>query len=130
MKINTLSHVNVRTAQLDMMIAWYGDTLNMHPGARPDFNFPGAWLYAAGSPYIHLVGVKAEPQSVEPKIEHFAFEAEGMAEFLAKLKERGISHSIDPVPGFPLVQVNLRDPDGNHIHIDFSRDDAETSGLI
>ena len=128
MKINILSHVNVRTAQLEAMIAWYGDILDMHPGPRPDFKFPGAWLYAAGNPYIHFVGVKAEPKSLEPKIEHFAFEAEGMAGFLAKLTERGISHSVDPVPGFPLVQVNLRDPDGNHIHVDFSTDEAGHKG--
>ena len=33
----------------------------------------------------------------------------------------------DEVPEFPVVQVNLRHPDGNHIHIDF--DIAEMADL-
>ena len=31
---------------------------------------------------------------------------------------------IAPVPGAPIVQINLHDPDGNHIHVDFSDEDA------
>jgi hypothetical protein len=23
------------------------------------------------------------------------------------------------VPGFPIVQINIWDPDGNHLHVDF-----------
>ena len=118
MKINGFSHVNVRTAQLEEMIAWYGDILDMHPGPRPDFSFGGAWLYAGDNPFIHLVKVADAPQTREPRIEHYALDA------------RGIPYSIDPVPGFPLVQINCYDPDGNHIHIDFSRKDAEDAGLV
>ena len=34
-----LDHVNVRTANLDGMVEWYGRMLGMHPGPRPDFPF-------------------------------------------------------------------------------------------
>ncbi|MEQ9040725.1 MAG: VOC family protein [Silicimonas sp.] len=129
MKVNGFSHVNVRTSRLDEMIAWYDDILDMRPGPRPDFAFGGAWLYVGDNPFIHLVEVPTEPQTKEPKIEHYAFDATGMAEFAAKLDARGIAYTVDPVPGFPLVQINCHDPDGNHIHIDFSRDDAEAAGL-
>lgn len=130
MKINGFSHVNVRTSRLAEMISWYGDILDMHPGPRPDFSFGGAWLYVGDNPFIHLVEVAKEPQTKEPKIEHYAFDASGMGEFAAMLDARGIPYTVDPVPGFPLVQINCHDPDGNHIHIDFSREDAESAGLV
>ena len=49
MPLGKLDHVNVRTAQLDKMIAWYEDVLEMEVGPRPNFPFPGAWLYADGA---------------------------------------------------------------------------------
>ena len=45
-----------------------------------------------------------------------------------RLKEKGVEYTIDEVPAFPIVQVNFRDPDGNHIHIDF--DAAERADLV
>lgn len=129
MKITSFSHVNVRTAQLAEMIAWYGDVLGMHTGPRPDFGIGGAWLYVGDAPFIHLVEAPTEPRTRDPKIEHFAFNASGIADFAARLDARDISHTIDPVPGFPLIQINLHDPDGNHIHVDFDRGEAEAAGL-
>ena len=41
MQIGKLDHVNVRTANLDNMVAWYGEMLGMNPGKRPNFPFPG-----------------------------------------------------------------------------------------
>jgi hypothetical protein len=34
------------------------------------------------------------------------------------------------VPGWPVVQVNVWDPDGNHLHIDFDLSEAEAAGLV
>ena len=96
----------------------------LHPGKRPDFNIPGAWLYLNDTAVVHLVGVIEEPSiGANPSLEHFAFSAEGLDEFVEKLKSRGIAHTVDPVPGVPLLQVNLHDFDGNHIHVDFRTDE-------
>ena len=124
MKIHSLDHVNLRTSRLDEMTAWYVDVLDLRSGERPDFAFPGAWIYAEGQPIIHLVEVAEEQRSLDPKIEHFALGASGFPDVIARLKDRGIAHTVDPVPGYPIVQINLHDPDGNHIHIDFSDKDA------
>jgi catechol 2,3-dioxygenase-like lactoylglutathione lyase family enzyme len=127
MPLTAFDHVNIRTGQLDVLIAWYGEVLGLHPGRRPEFGFPGAWLYLDERALVHLVGVEGTPRAGDDlTLEHFAFRATDMPAFLARLKARGIEHSIDPVPGFPIVQVNLRDPDGNHIHVDF--DAAEHRG--
>ncbi|TNF17769.1 MAG: glyoxalase [Rhodobacteraceae bacterium] len=125
--LTAFDHVNVRTAQLETMIAFYGDILGLHPGKRPDFGFGGAWLYLGDHACVHLVEVADPPKPVpNVTLEHFAFRARDMAQFRARLDAAGISHSVDPVPGLPLVQINFRDPDGNHIHVDF--DTAEEVG--
>ncbi len=118
--LTAMDHVNIRTAGLEAMVAWYGEILGMPTGPRPDFPFPGAWLYVGDQAYVHLIGVDSPPQAGgDVTLEHFAFRATGMQGFVDKLKKAGVDHSIDLVPGFPVVQVNLHDPDGNHIHIDF-----------
>ena len=120
--LTALDHVNIRTCNLDQMVAWYRDILGMPPGPRPDFPFPGAWLYVGEQAFVHLVGVENTPEvGGNITLEHFAFRAQGMAGFLDRLTANGIAHSVDPVPGAPIVQVNLHDPDGNHIHVDFDR---------
>lgn len=117
-------HVNLRTAQLETMIAWYGDILGMQPGKRPDFDFPGAWLYLGDQALVHLVGVGSKPAAGRDlTLEHFALRATGLRHFLEKLEARNIDHTVDRVPGFPVVQVNIHDPDGNHIHVDFAADE-------
>lgn len=121
-----LDHLNLRTTRLDEMIAWYGDVLDMKPGWRPDFPFGGAWLYAGDRPLVHLVEVEAEPGS-DPhdlKLEHGAFRGSDYAGLIARLDKLGAERNVVRVPGAPIVQVNIWDPDGNHLHIDF--DVAET----
>ena len=121
MKVLALDHLNIRTGQLDEMIAWYEEVLGMSPGPRPDFGFPGAWLYADGQPLVHLVGVDPAPSDPgqDLKLEHGAFRATGMSDLLALLEDRKEDYRIAKVEDAGVVQVNVWDPDGNHLHIDF-----------
>lgn len=122
MPLTAFDHVNVRTGQLDAMIRWYGEIMELHPGPRPPFAVGGAWLYLGDQPYVHLVDIPGQAAAIQDNtLEHFAFRATGMAEFLARLDGARIPYSIDEVPEFPIVQVNFRDPDGNHIHVDFEK---------
>lgn len=127
--IRRLDHVNVRTANLEAMTEWYGRVLGMKPGRRPDFGFPGAWLYADGNPIIHLVGVKESPGADvgDLRIEHFALSATGLKAMLARLEAEGERHRLNPIRDLGILQVNVWDPDGNHIHVDF--DIAEAAGI-
>lgn len=129
MQIGKLDHVNVKTANLDAMVDWYCNVLGMENGKRPPFPFPGAWLYAGDQAVVHLVGVADEPGSVDPKIEHFALTASGLPEFLSRLEASDVPYEANRVPGFGILQINLFDADGNHIHIDFSPAEADAAGL-
>jgi catechol 2,3-dioxygenase-like lactoylglutathione lyase family enzyme len=126
MKLATLDHVNVRTRNLGSMIDWYSRILGMKQGRRPGFDFPGAWMYVGDKPYLHLVGVdRALPaHQDELRLEHFALSASGLEDFLGHLRAEGVDYRLGKVPDFPIVQVNVWDPDGNHIHIDFHEDEA------
>jgi len=127
MPLVAFDHVNVRTAQLAAMIAFYGDILGLHPGKRADFDFPGAWLYLGDKAYVHLVEV-SDPLTARPNLtlEHFAFRAKGLAEFRTLLDSKNIEYRLSAVPDMPIVQINIYDPDGNHIHIDFDTAEMES----
>lgn len=122
MQLNKLDHVNVRTENLDAMVAWYTDVLGMRSGDRPNFPFPGAWMYVGDQATVHLIGVEEDAgagSKVNLKLEHFAFAANGMKEFQAKLDAAGEKYERRDVPGGIITQYNIWDPDGNHIHVDF-----------
>jgi len=124
MNIQRLDHVNLRTNRLEEMAGWYEKYLGLKRGPRPDFGFGGAWLYAGDHPVVHLVEIDRECASVEPKIEHFAFAATGYAAFLERLDADGIKPRIVELPDLPIIQVNVADCDGNHIHVDFQKSEA------
>ena len=126
MEIGKLDHVNIRTTRLDIMTDWYTNVLGMHSGGRPDFPFPGAWMYAGDVAAVHLVGIDDKSgigSEVDLKLEHFAFSATGGAKFEAKLQEMSVQYRRADIPEIGLYQINLWDADGNHIHLDFPADD-------
>ncbi|MEO3429942.1 VOC family protein [Pelagibius sp. CAU 1746] len=125
MALAKLDHVNLRTARLDGMRAFYTEVLGLTEGPRPAFGFGGAWLYCGDVAAVHMIEVARQPAPEgELRLEHFAFRAEGLAEFLALLRARGQDIRIAVIPDFGIIQVNLHDPDGNHIHVDFAAAEA------
>jgi len=123
--IRRLDHVNVRTADLEGLLRFYEDVLGLRRGPRPPLGFPGAWLYAGDQAVIHLVGVAEQPQPEGAlRLEHFALSAEGLSEFVARLKRLGVQYQQSRQPGTGMVVINLRDPDGNRLHVDFPASDA------
>lgn len=126
MQIHKLDHVNVRTTRLDVMIDWYTRVLGMTSGYRPEFPFPGAWIYAGSHPCVHLVGTTGNPgvgAEASLKLEHFAFAAQGLAEFESRLQQTDEPYRRSELAEVGIVQINVWDPDGNHIHIDFPADE-------
>lgn len=120
-----LDHVNVRTANLAALVRFYADVLGLHEGERPPLGFPGAWLYAGDAPVIHLVQVTEQPQPEgAPRLEHFAFSARGHASFVQRLRAQGIDFRESRQAGTGNVVINLRDPDGNRLHVDFPASEA------
>ena len=126
--VSGLDHINIRTADLAATTALFVDVLGLAVGWRPPFPFPGAWIYCGNDATIHLVGVEElPPQEGILQLEHFAFNAVGLKDFLARLEREKVPYDGRRVQGGGGVQINVRDPDGNHIHVDFFG--AETEGV-
>ena len=123
MTLSSLDHVNIRTANLAPMSAFYEKVLGLNKGPRPPFSFGGAWHYCGGIAAVHLVEVRKAPAGKEPRLEHFAFRAKGMKTFLEKLRQEKTPFDIRVVPDSGIQQVNVSDPDGNHIEIQFLPED-------
>ena len=128
MPLTSFDHVNIRTAQLARMIAWYEEILGLLSGPRPDFGFPGAWLYLGETAIIHLVGTDHHPspfdESEDLRLEHISFRATDYPAFRDRLEAHGVAHHATHLDDIRLVLVNIRDPDGNHIHVDFDMDEV------
>jgi catechol 2,3-dioxygenase-like lactoylglutathione lyase family enzyme len=122
-----LDHVNLRTGRLEEMRKWYVDVLGMRDGWRPPFRFPGAWLYAGDDPIVHLVGVEHTPGADEAdiRLEHFALQGDDLEGLRERLKAAAVVIREARVPDTDILQLNVHDPDGNHIHIDFRVPDSE-----
>ena len=131
-RFTALDHVNIRTAHVEGLVTFYCAVLGLSRGARPPFPFGGAWLYCGGSPVVHLVedprAPARAPRSDELLLSHFAFRATGMNGFIARLQQAGIAHEVGQLPGSRVVQINLRDPDGNALHVDFADGDDSAAG--
>ena len=121
--IKDLDHVNIRTGRLSEMTAFYRDIVGLESGPRPPFTIGGAWLYCGERAAVHLVEVAETPAGQAPRIEHFAFRAAGLAEFLARLRANAVAYDVSIVPQSGIRQVNIRDPEDNHIEIQFSADE-------
>ncbi len=123
MTVSALDHFTIMTADLVASVAFYTEILGLADGPRPAFDAPGAWLYCDDRPLVHLITGGAGKDSGTGAIDHVAFRASGLADYIARLNERGIAYRERDVPGQPLHQLFLADPDGITIEINF-RDEA------
>ena len=123
MALTAFDHVNIRTINLDEMVAWYENILGLRAGDRPEFHVPGAWLYLNDNCVLHLIEADPAPREYcedeSLRMEHMAFRAKGMKEFIRHLEEHGVAYKLFPFEALKSVLVFMRDPDGNRLHVDF-----------
>lgn len=124
MNLTALDHVTIRTADLAGMTAFYQDVLGLDPGPRPPLASSGAWLYCGERAVLHLGEVAEAPHGEGSRIEHSAFRAQGLVEFIDLLRARDIAYRLAVVPDLELRQVHISDPDGNHVEFAFAREEA------
>lgn len=134
MRPEGLDHANLRLRPQDLpaALAFYRDLLGLEEGPRPNFAFPGAWLYAGGRPIVHLAcrDTVEPPAGPSPGVsfEHIAFRVRGLPEVRAKLAAEGVPYAEAPLPGFPLHQLFLTDPFGLRVELTFDMNDASNTG--
>ena len=127
MELQFIDHftLSVRPHELETLRAFYTDTFGLEEGLRPDFPFPGHWLYLGGRPVVHLAANLPDDIDVPDgsmatgKFNHVSFRCKDVESTRRRLTGLGLKFREAPVPGFPLHQVFLHDPVGLLIELTF-----------
>jgi len=127
-----IDHLTIR-AHLDDMVTlrdFYEGALGLKAGKRPNFQFPGFWMYMGDRAVIHLAGnAKADtpraPSGSTMGFDHVSFRTTGLQAARDRLRRMNVPFDEIPVPGFPLHQIFFRDPVGTKVELTFDLAELE-----
>ena len=141
MRVQRLDHYSIRTTDLEATRRFYTEVVGLSVGPRPDFPFPGLWLYTseeemrANHAVVHVVGIDPDdPQGLVQylgdrdttslegggAVDHVAFWCTDLAAFRDRLGGTGLAFRERTVPTLNLHQVFLEDPSGVTLELNFS----------
>ena len=135
MALKTFEHVLILADDVDKTKDFYVNILGLNIGYRPDFPFKGYWLYLDENPKaacVHLamrkqdtgqdyyIGKKDDVKSGSGAIDHVAFNADDIESMKAKLEKISMEYTHRKVPGFPLEQLFIMDPDGVKVELNYA----------
>ena len=130
MNIGGLLHFNIRCSPKDLPVVerFYADVLDMKAGYRPNFGFPGAWLYVGTQPLIHVSarfpeGSIAKAQNHTGSVDHIAFKCTGSAEFRERLLRNDIRFVEQNIENAG-YQIFVIDPVGTRLEFNFPNSEA------
>ena len=135
----SLNHFSIRTLDLAATRDFYVNVLGLQEGPRPEFPFPGYWLYQGptevyANAAVHIIGIDKtdasglnnylgdrDQQQLQGSgaVDHLAFFATGLADMLSRLQGLGIDARRRDVPGIGLHQLFLDDPNGVVIELNY-----------
>ena len=135
----SLNHFSIRTTDMAATRNFYETVLGLTVGPRPDFPFPGLWMYNGDHAHVanamvHIIGIdKSNPDGLKQylgeideaklqgsgAVDHIALMTTGLATMLAHLKEIGVPCRERTVPSIHLHQVFLTDPSGIVIELNY-----------
>ena len=135
MLINSLDHCSIRTTKLQETREFFVDILGLEDGKRPDFPFPGAWLYTDSTAVIHLIGVDPDdPSGLQRYVggeissealqgsgafDHIAFRANDPSVLIERLKKTDYAYRERQVPNMNLFQIFVEDTNGITIELNY-----------
>lgn len=125
MKFEGFLHVTLRCAPEDLAAIerFYADVLGLQVGVRPDFSFPGAWLYNGDHPIIHVAARYPQGSVVKGQhsgsVDHLAWKTSGAVAFRKHLKALGLEFDEQNIADAG-YQVFLHDPVGTKLEFNFA----------
>src|SRR5258708_38333697 len=119
MTIERLDHINIRTPDVKATEAFFMKVLGLTKGWRPDFNFPGSWLYCGEQAVVHLVGIDKPGTIEDAALDHFAFYVRGFDDVVTKLKKHKYTYDARVGPSSGRRQIFLQDPNGVRVELNF-----------
>lgn len=125
-EIAGLDHINIQTPVLEATCTFFERIVGLKRGFRPDFPFPGAWLYLGEKAVVHVIGMTDEKAGAagSGRVNHVGFMATGYTNLLDRVRNAGIAHEIRDVPGANQRQVFMKDPNGVSVELAFDAAEA------
>lgn len=135
----SLNHVSIRSTDIEATRRFYVDVLGLQVGPRPEFPFPGYWLYQGPlttfvNAAVHVIGLDPNDASGlnqymgersldslhgSGAVDHVAFFATDLPSLMTRLRSQGIEARERTVPGVGLHQVFLDDPNGIVVELNY-----------
>ena len=113
-------HFTILTDDLSATEAFYTNLLGFTVGPRPDFNFPGLWLYINDTAILHVAYKDQMPNPRRGVLDHMAFRGEDINALLTTLKAAGVTYRTVRTPDpWDQWQVFFEDPNQATVEIDF-----------
>ena len=123
-----LDHVTLRTHDLEGTRAFFEKVLDLKSGYRPDFPFPGYWLYADGEPVVHLIRGGGGPVDRRSEtIDHVGFRLKGYDGCRRKLDALGVAYSTMELPELGERRLFVRTPTGILLELVFREGNAASN---
>jgi catechol 2,3-dioxygenase-like lactoylglutathione lyase family enzyme len=130
MSVGVLDHFNIRTRNLADTVRFYEDVLGLEKGPRPNFAFPGAWMYSEGKAVVHLVDISKTDEQQKPDsgvVHHVAFASRGFDGMKQRLSSKAMPFDARQVPGGDLWQIFVNDPNGVMIELNYEAAKEESA---
>ncbi len=116
----TLDHVTLRTRDIEGTKAFLEAVMDLTTGYRPNFPFPGYWLYAGEEPLVHLIPAETGPgDHTREAIDHVGFRLADHDFYRAKLDRMGVAYSRMELKELGERRLFLRTPSGVLIELVF-----------
>lgn len=119
LEIQSVNHVARLTSRLEQSKRFYRDVIGFREIERPNFKFPGAWLYGWGL-QLHLIVDEDAPDptgDIKTRCEHMALHVPDTDEAQRRLTEHGVEFVTNYVADRDVTQIFCRDPDGHHVEL-------------
>ena len=122
MSVGVLDHFNIRTRDLAATVNFYENIMGLEKGPRPNFAFPGAWMYSEGKAVVHIVDIGKTDEAQKPDsgvVHHVAFISRGFDGMKSRLTSKAMPFDARQVPGGELWQIFVHDPNGVMIELNY-----------
>lgn len=125
MRILKIDHVNIRTPLFEETLRFYEECLGMVRGPAGSVNGrpQNLWLYADGVPLIHVNGPTGDEVvadiGAKSRLDHVALACADLGQWRAHLTAKGVPFREAKLQGRDVTQINIYDPNGVKIELQF-----------
>jgi catechol 2,3-dioxygenase-like lactoylglutathione lyase family enzyme len=134
MPITGFDHYTLRCQDVDVTARFYQDIMGFRAQPLDEIGFPFRLMFHGEQALVHLMGAgpaldaflarsapcyQDEARRVTGNLEHVAFNATGLGDFMAALKTAGIPFVERDLADYGVTQLMFDDPDGVELEVNF-----------